>query len=194
MKFFNWPASVSLPKPAALDSADARFARCVAITLAFEGGYVDHPSDPGGATNLGITITTLAAWRGRPVTKEDVRHLKRAEAEAIYRKKYWDAVRGDELPAGVDLAVWDYGVNSGPHRSIEALQEAVGTAQDGLLGVRTLAATRAMDAETVVSKVCAARLAFVLSLPTWPTFGRGWARRINEVRDKALAMARREDF
>ena len=84
--------------------------------LASEGGYVNHPRDPGKATNMGITIATLRAWRGRPVTNADVRDLSQEEALQIYKAQYWDTVRADQLPLGLDYLTFDYGVNSGPGR------------------------------------------------------------------------------
>lgn len=169
--------------------ADARFARCMPLILKHEGGYSDHPSDPGGATNMGITRATLEAWRGLPVSKADVMALQRAEAEAIYRAKYWNAVKGDDLPAGVDYCVFDYAVNSGPGRAIKALQRAVGEAQDGVIGPRTMAAVKAADPMLVINSICNSRLAFLQGLATWPTFGGGWGRRVREVREAAQRMA-----
>ena len=95
----------------------ANFDRALTAVLRHEGGYVDHPSDPGGATNLGVTRATLAQWRGRAVSKAEVKALTRAEAAKIYRALYWDEIAGDALPAGLDFAVFDYCVNSGPGRA-----------------------------------------------------------------------------
>lgn len=170
-------------------AADARFARCIPLILKHEGGYSDHPSDPGGATNMGITRATLEAWRGVPVSKTDVMALTRAEAESIYRAKYWDAVKADDLPPGVDYAMFDYAVNSGPGRAAKALQRAVGEAQDGILGARTMLAVWSMDRERVIIAICDGRLAFLQSLPGWVAFGGGWGRRVREVKDAALRMA-----
>lgn len=169
--------------------ADARFARCMPLVFKFEGGYSDHPADPGGATNLGITHATLAAWRGLPVTKEDVKALTHAEAEAIYRAKYWNAVRADELPPGVDLACFDFAVNSGPGRAVKAMQRAVALPQDGILGPRTMAAVKAADQAQIVAAICDGRLAWLQALPGWVTFGGGWGRRVREVKAAALRMA-----
>lgn len=185
----NTAPAVTLYAPRPRTEADARFARCMPLILKHEGGYSDHPADPGGATNMGITRATLAAWRGVPVSKSDVMALTRAEAEAIYRARYWDAVKADDLPAGVDYAVFDYAVNSGPGRAIKALQRAVGEAQDGILGARTMAAVEAAEPDRIVIAICAGRLAFLQSLPGWLTFGGGWGRRVREVEATALRMA-----
>lgn len=167
-----------------------RFAACVAEVLRHEGGYVDHPRDPGGCTNRGITRRTLEAWRRAPVTCEEVRTLAEAEARAIYRAHYWNAVRGDALPAGIDLAVFDAAVNSGRRRGALWLQAAAGVAQDGVIGPRTLRAARGTnDRAALIGRICDLRLAFLRGLDTWPDFGRGWSRRLRSVRQAALGMA-----
>ena len=168
-----------------------RFAACVAEVLRHEGGYVDHLRDPGGCTHRGITQRTLEGWRREPVTCADVRALTEAEARAIYRAHYWNAVRGDDLPAGLDLIALDAAVNSGRRRAVLWLQEALGgIAVDGVIGPQTLRAVRrAHDRAAVIAQACDLRLAFLRSLPTWPDFGRGWQRRVRAVRQTALAMA-----
>jgi lysozyme family protein len=193
---FRAPPSVTrvegpLPMPvAAVGDKGDRFGACLPLILKHEGGYVDHPADPGGATNLGITHATLAAWRGKPVTKQDVRNLTVTEAAAIYRARYWDAVRGDELPAGVDLAVFDFAVNSGPGRAIRTLQGVLGVAQDGALGPVTMAAlAKAPGKATVIVDLCDARMRFLRGLSTFATFGRGWTARVNAIEDAALKVA-----
>ena len=168
------------------------FGAVMAQIFKHEGGYVDHPRDPGGATNMGITHATLAAYRGKKVTKADVKALTRAEAEAIYRKNYWNKVRGDELFAGVDLAVMDYGVNSGPSRAGKALQRALGmtgAAVDGKVGPRTLQGQAGHNPITVVKTICRGRLSWLKGLGTWKTFGKGWSRRVAEVEAAGVAMA-----
>lgn len=165
------------------------FMKSIPLVLAHEGGYVDHPRDPGGATNLGITINTLRAYRGRPVTKDDVKNLTRKEAEAIYRKNYWQPIKGDDLPAGLDYAMFDYAVNSGVSRAVKELQRIVGVKQDGVMGVQTLAAVNARGAQDLINALCTRRLAFLKSLRTWPTFGKGWNRRVLGVRGNAMLMA-----
>jgi lysozyme family protein len=173
-----------------------RFEACLAQVLAQEGGYADHPADPGGATNLGITLRTLADWRGvawSALGKAEVRALARPEAAAIYRKRYWEPCAGDDLPEGLDLALFDYAVNSGPGRAIRALQGLVGATADGLMGPKTLAAIRtavaARGVAALIVALCAGRLSFLERLAGWATFGRGWTRRVAAIRAAALAMA-----
>jgi lysozyme family protein len=165
------------------------FDAALVCVLQHEGGYVDHPLDPGGATNRGVTRATLAGVRGRPVSKAEVMALSLAETAAIYRRLFWSAVRGDDLPAGVDLAVFDLAVNSGPRRAALALQKALGVVEDGTIGPLTLAACRSAPAGSVVAAVSELRLGFLARLPTFATFGRGWRRRVEEVRRQSLALA-----
>jgi lysozyme family protein len=166
-------------------SYDAALAR----VLAHEGGYTDHPDDPGGPTNFGITIADYRRYVMPDATAADVRAMRLDDAKAIYRGKYWAAVRGDDLPAGLDYAVFDYAVNSGVVRAAKALQRLVGAAADGRIGPLTLAAVRAHRAEALIAALCDERLHFLQGLRTWRVFGRGWGRRVAEVRIAALAMA-----
>ena len=167
----------------------SNFARAFALTLKHEGGYVDHPSDPGGATNLGVTIGTLSLWLGRPASKSEVRALTRDTVAPIYRKNYWDRIRGDELPAGIDYAVYDFAVNSGPKRGAQALQRAIGVADDGVIGSVTLANVAARPVDQIVQRICDDRMTFLRRLSTWKTFGKGWTTRVQGVLREALAMA-----
>lgn len=160
---------------------------CLTKSLAYEGGYVDHPDDPGGATNMGITIRTLSEELGYPATKLQVLNLTRAEAQAIYERRYWRPIRGEDLPPGVDLSTFDYGINSGPSRAAKDLQRAVGAEVDGRIGDKTLKAVALIKPAEVVKAHCARRLAFVKSLAIWNTFGKGWSRRIADVEATALS-------
>lgn len=170
-----------------------RFLACHAVTAHHEGGWSDHPADPGGATMFGITIGTLSDWRGQPVTPAEVRALTKAEALAIYRSRYWAAVRADDLFAGLDLAVYDWAVNAGPGRAVRGLQGLLDVPVDGGIGPVTLAAVRAVHPSNrrhLVGALCDARLAHLRGLATWETFRRGWTERVNDVRAKALAAVR----
>jgi lysozyme family protein len=171
--------------------ASACFEPALTCVLKHEGGYSDHPADPGGATCMGITRAVLAEWRGHPVTKAEIRALGRAEAGQIYRQRYWDAVSGDALPAGLDLAVFDFAVNSGPSRAVRALQRTLGVAADGRIGPKTLRALAACDPVEAVARLSALRLAFLGALSTFPVFGRGWTERVREVEAEARKMAAR---
>jgi len=154
----------------------------------FEGGYVDHPRDPGGATNMGITRRTLEAWEGRRVTKLEVKDLSPQKAMAIYKKNYWNAVRGDDLASGFDMVAMDGAVNSGPSRGIRWLQRAVRATVDGAVGPQTIAATRAAGVPAI-ERACAYRVGFLRGLSTFGVFGRGWLRRVAHVESVATMLA-----
>jgi lysozyme family protein len=157
--------------------------------LRHEGGYADHPSDPGGATMMGITRATLADWRGRAVSKEDVRALTREEAGDIYRARYWNLVSGDKLPMGLDLVVFDHAVNSGPGRAVRTLQGLLAVDTDGRMGPRTIAALEGQEMLSLIRDMCKARRNFLRNLPTAPVFGRGWMRRVDAIERASLKMA-----
>jgi lysozyme family protein len=168
--------------------AEANWDACLAFVLAAEGGYVDDPMDPGGATNMGITLQVLSTWRHTAVTKTDVQNLGRDEAGAIYRANYWNAERCSDLPAGVDLIVFDAAVNIGVGRSAKFLQSVVGVTADGSIGPQTVAAVTAKAAADVVNGLAAARLQFYQGLPTFDHFGHGWTARVNNLKAQALQM------
>lgn len=165
------------------------FKAALPVILRHEGGYVDHPRDPGGATNLGVTIGTLSDWLGRPATKAEVKALTREKVAPIYRKNYWNVVRGDDLPYGVNLVTFDASVNSGPARGARWLQRAVGAKADGAVGEKTLAAVAKADPKVTIKRSTDDRLNFLQRLKTWSTFGRGWGRRVGEIRALGLLWA-----
>lgn len=171
------------------DRADARFLSCLAQVLRHEGGFSNDPQDPGGATMMGITRATLAEWRGEPVDVEDVRSLTEEEAREIYRARYWNPLRCDSLPAGIDLMVFDFGVNAGPGAAARMLQRAVGVRADGAIGPMTLAAARAADPVACIDRMARLREDHYRALATFPRFGRGWLRRTEAVRRAAQALA-----
>ena len=165
------------------------FEQCLAITLAHEGGWADHPKDPGRATMKGITIGTYAQFKGRKVTKDELRNISDADLRTIYRRNYWDKVRGDDLPTGLDLVAFDGAVNSGPSRGARWLQHGVGALPDGKIGPETVRAATVPNAAQAIGRACDARLSFLRSLKTWATFGKGWSSRVADIRAKAVRMA-----
>ena len=173
---------------------DSNFRRALSRVLKHEGGYVDHPRDPGGATNKGVTITTFRRYVKPKGTKADLRAITEEQVATVYYKHYWAAVHANELPAGVDYAVFDLAVNSGPSRAARFLQRVVGVIQDGRIGPTTLAAARKADPTEVIARLCDARLTWLKTLKTWPTFGKGWERRVTEVRHDAILDAADEAF
>lgn len=164
------------------------FESCLKRLLQHEGGYVNHPSDPGGQTNLGVTRAVWEEWTGHKVDEAAMRKLTVADVAPLYKRKYWDKVRGDELPSGVDYCVFDAAVNSGPGRAIKWLQEVVGAVPDGSLGPKTMAAIAAADDQELIDRYNAVRLKFLQALPTWATFGNGWGRRVADVKQTAGTM------
>lgn len=164
------------------------FQRALALVLKHEGGFVNHPKDPGGATNKGVTIAVFRAVYGQNKTVDDLKKITPEQVAHIYRRNYWDKVKADELPSGLDYAVFDYAVNSGPSRAAKHLQSVLGVASDGIIGAQTIAAANALDTKMVIEQLCNKRMAFLQSLKTWRTFGKGWGRRVEDVRSAAKAM------
>lgn len=172
---------------------DRNFERALSLVLKHEGGWSDHPKDPGGATMKGVTLANFRRYIKPNATKEDLRRITDEQVATIYRRYYWDAVAGAELPGGIDYAVFDFAVNSGPARAAKYLQAVVGAKQDGKIGPATLRATRAMVRATVINDLCDRRMDFLRRLSTWGTFGKGWTSRVSGVRAEALKMAAMPD-
>lgn len=173
--------------------------------LTHEGGFVNDPDDPGGATNRGITQAVYDAFRRRDgLPERSVKHITDNEMALIYEQQYWRVVRGDDLPAGVDYAVYDFAVNSGPARAAKFLQRLVGVDEDGVIGQITLNALSRFDPEGVVRELCKARMAYLKRLPHWRKFGKGWTARVmgridgvqigdTGVIDRGVKLARMRD-
>jgi lysozyme family protein len=160
--------------------------------LVHEGGYVDHPQDPGGATNKGVTLTVLQRFYGASMGTDDLRAITDAQLEHIYKTGYWDKCRCDDLPDGADYVVFDQAVNSGPGRSAKWLQVAVGAMVDGGIGPQTIAAILEHAPTQVINAMCDERLAFMKRIrngDAWKTFGRGWQARVESVREYGLRLA-----
>lgn len=168
---------------------DRNFTRALSLVLKHEGGWSDHPADPGGATMKGVTLANFRRYVKADATKDDLRRITDAQLATVYRRFYWDAVHGAELPDGVDYAVFDFAVNSGPGRAAKYLQGVVGVVQDGRIGPATIAATKAMMRATIINDLCDKRMKFLRGLKTWPTFGKGWTSRVSGVRADALKLA-----
>jgi len=167
-----------------------RFERAMKVLAVHEGGYVNHPRDPGGATNKGVTQRTYDAHRKRQnKSRQSVKNITQADVFEIYRTQYWIAVRADDLPAGLAYCVFDAAVNSGPSRAAKWLQSIVGVTQDGIIGVHTLAAIGGSDVSAVIDAYCDMRMAFMRRLRHWPTFKNGWTRRVAEVRAQSKKWA-----
>jgi lysozyme family protein len=131
-------------------------------------------------TNMGIAANTYPNL--------DIKNLTKAEALLLYKARYWDGINGEALPFGVDLATYDYGVNSGPSRGVKALQSAVGASPDGRAGADTITKAAKADVKKTIQSICASRLTFMRSLKTWVAFNRGWSARVANVEARAVAM------
>jgi len=165
-----------------------RFDTCLELVLAEEGGFSNHPADPGGVTNLGVTKAVFEAWVNTPVTVERMASLTVRDVWPIYRTNYWNPIRADDLPAGIDLIVFDAAVNSGPRRAARWLQRCVHAEVDGAIGPKTLAITKEADHESVIRQFSQERLFFLQSLDTWKFFGKGWEKRVRRKQEQALKM------
>lgn len=172
----------------------ANFKKIIPYIFSEEGGYVDDPRDRGGATNMGITMTTLSAWRGHSISTTDVMDLTQAEAAKIYQQQFWNKVDGDELPSGIDYALFDFAVNSGPARAAKTLQGIVNLPEDGVIGVQTITALSDRSPEAIINALCDARATWLKGLSTASTFGDGWLARVERVRSRALALAATPPF
>ena len=162
--------------------------KCLETILHHEGGYVNHPEDPGGETNLGVTKRVYQEWGGT----KDMKDLTFDDVAPIYKKNYWDKMKCDDLPSGLDLCVFDFGVNAGPGRAAKYLQTLIGTVADGGIGPNTLAKLKEYTDETGVKETITnyqnKRQSYYEGLSTFKTFGRGWTRRVEETTKLALEL------
>ena len=171
----------------------SNFQKCLDIILHHEGGYVNHPEDPGGETNLGVTKKVYINWcEDKSITAKPMVDLVVEDVAPIYKRNYWDRIKGDELPAGLDLCVFDFGVNAGTGRAAKYLQRMIGTVADGGIGPNTLKAldeyVSLIGLEETIEKYQEARQEYYESLSTFKTFGKGWTRRVNETTETAITM------
>ena len=162
------------------------------MILHHEGGYVNHAKDPGGMTNFGVTKRVYEDWVGYSVSEHTMQNLTKEDVAPIYEKNYWGRVKGDDLPSGLDLCVFDFGVNAGTGRAAKYLQTMIGTVADGGIGPNTLKAVAAYVEEnglqTTIENYQANRQRYYEKLRTFETFGRGWTRRVDETTSSAIEM------
>lgn len=172
--------------------AKGNFDASLKEVLLHEGGYGNHPKDPGGRTNLGVTQATYEAWVGYPVNEAVMRKLTVDHVRTLYKVKFWDMIHCDDLPIGLDLCVFDFGVNAGPSRAARYLQRMVGAKEDGQIGPRTLSNVTQMAKDIgiagCVKRYQDMRRDYYKMLKTFPTFGKGWLRRVKEVEHTAITM------
>lgn len=169
------------------------FAKCLAEVLKHEGGFVNHPRDPGGMTNLGVTRKTWEGWTGKPASEADMRALTPAKVTPLYRKNYWDKVRCDDLHPALAMCVFDFAVNAGPGRSARYLQAMLGIERDSIIGPGSVAAAKRFvathGAAEAVRRFQQSRRDYYHGLSNFPVFGKGWLRRVDAVETAALKLA-----
>ena len=170
--------------------AAENYQKCLNMILHHEGGYVNHPKDPGGETNLGVTKRVYEEHGG----EKDMKDLTVEDVAPIYKKSYWDRVKGDDLPAGLDLCVFDFGVNAGTGRAAKYLQRMIGTTVDGGIGPNTLKALHTFvdneSLEYAIDTYQSNRQAYYEKLSTFDTFGKGWTRRVVETTSSAHKLVK----
>lgn len=159
-----------------------KFEDALEIVLAKEGGFVNDPHDPGGMTNLGVTKDNWTSWIRREVSEDEMRSLTPQAVAPFYRIRYWNALRCDDLPDGLDLCVFDCGVNAGPQQSARLLQHCLGVVQDGRIGPITIAAAKQKDLRQLIEEFSQAREQFYRSLPLFDRYGKGWLNRTESVK------------
>lgn len=168
------------------------FSKAFRKTIAAEGGFSQHPLDPGGATMKGVTLKTYSAHLGRQATVEELKAIPEEHLLAIYGQGYWDKCRCDDLPSGLDVCVFDWAVNSGPGRAVMALQELAGAKPDGAVGPKTLAAVTSWEAyygpKTCIAMYQNERMEYLEDLPTFKVFGTGWTKRVIDMEQFAYTL------
>jgi lysozyme family protein len=164
----------------------SNFKECLELVLKSEGGWVNHPKDPGGETNLGVTKRVWEEWVGHPV--ESLKKLTKEDVAPLYEQKYWRPCYCEVLPRGLDFVVFSMGVNAGPGRSVKLLQSAIGILPDGIIGPRTRALISSSNGADIVTKFSEARREYYKSLKTFPIFGKGWLARVDKEETEALDM------
>ena len=162
--------------------------RSFELMLKSEGGFVNDPRDSGGMTNLGVTKATWENYIGRQSDEKEMRGLTPYKVEPLYRNKYFNAVRGDELQVGIDYLMFDFAVNAGVGRAIKTLQDAVGVNPDGGFGLITMAAVQAVDPQELIERFSQAKEAFYRGLDNFDVYGVGWLNRVADVKVKATSM------
>ena len=166
------------------------FKECLDLVLKSEGGFVNHPSDPGGMTNLGVTKKVWEEFVGHPVSEADMRALTPEKVAPLYEQKYWRPCYGEVLPRGLNFLVFSMGVNAGTGRSVKLLQSSLGCVADGVIGPRTRELISSSNVSELIAKFSEARREFYHSLKTFDVFGKGWLNRVDNEEKEALDMAK----
>lgn len=168
--------------------SEENFDKSLSFLLKSEGGFVQNPKDPGGATNLGVTKATWEKYKGRAVSVDEIKALTPSDVEPLYKQMYWNALKCDELPSGLDYCLFDVAVNSGPVRAIRMLQTAVNAPVTGVMTDTLVQLANRKNTEDLICSICNERLQFMQQLNTWDAFGKGWTSRVNSVKKQSLSM------
>jgi lysozyme family protein len=164
------------------------FQECLDLVLKAEGGWVNHPSDPGGETNLGVTKRVWEEYIGHTV--ESLKKLTKEDVAPLYELKYWRPCYGEVLPRGLDFVVFSMGVNAGPGRSVKLLQQSIGCVPDGVIGPTTRGLISDSNTATLIAKFSESRREYYRALKNFPVFGKGWLSRVDKEESEALQMAK----
>ena len=164
------------------------FKECLDLVLKSEGGFVNHPQDPGGMTNLGVTKRVWEEYTGHEADEKTMRGLTPEKVAPLYEQRYWRPTYCEVLPRGLDLLVFSMGINAGPGRSVKLLQQSIGCVPDGVIGPATRSLISASDTPTLISKFSECRREYYRSLKTFPIFGAGWLKRVDREEQEAMDM------
>lgn len=164
------------------------FKECLALVLKSEGGFVNHPSDPGGMTNLGVTKRVWQEYTGHEADEKEMRSLTPEKVAPLYEQRYWRPTYCEVLPRGLDLLIFSMGINGGPGRAIKLLQQSIGCVPDGVIGPRTMELVKSSNVTELIAKYSDARRDYYKSLKTFPVFGKGWLARVDREESEALQM------
>jgi len=171
---------------------NSNFDKAFDLVMKSEGGYVNDPSDRGGETNLGVTIAAWGAYLGRNIQPGEMKALTREQVKPFYKQMYWDKVKCDDLPKGVDYAVFDFAVNAGTGRAAKFLQRAVGAVDDGVIGAGTLALVAKALTKDLLDNFSKQKEDFYRGLAetnaSQQKFLKGWLARVEHVHDDAIDM------
>jgi lysozyme family protein len=166
------------------------FKQCLDLILKSEGGFVNHPDDPGGMTNLGVTKRTWEEYTGHQADEKTMLSLTPEKVAPLYEQRYWRPTYCEVLPRGLDLLIFSMGVNGGPGRAVKLLQSAIGCVPDGVIGSRTMELIKQSNALDLIAKYSEARRSYYKSLKTFDIFGKGWLSRVDREETEALNMVK----
>lgn len=156
------------------------FSHALKLILRHEGGYVNDSQDAGGETKYGISK--------RAYPKEDIKALTVERAGQLYKRDYWDKIKGDNLPEPIAVMVFDFAVNAGVRRAVRMMQRLLGVTADGIIGEKTISAAKKCNADDFVTDYASERVNYYMMLKTFKRFGGGWLRRTKETLHYCLEL------